>query len=181
MPVPILAGDDHLEPGMALENRREACEQRLRDDEEPRAAVAQHKIVITSRQQRVDGNRHDSRLDRAEESGREVDAVEQAEQDALLRRDAEADGEIGEAVDPLGEIAVAVGAAIVANGDLLAAPRLEVAVDEIDGGVVVAWQWGQGWLPAAFSTLPDHRASPRANLCVGPASRVLRDGRSSLP
>jgi len=94
---------------MTLENWGESREQRLRDDEQARAAVAQHEIIIRRRQQRVDRDRHDPRLDRAEEGGGKVDAVEQAEHDALLRRDAEAGDEIGEAVDPLGEVGVAIG------------------------------------------------------------------------
>ncbi len=179
MTAAVLASDNHLKPGMPLENGREAGEQLRRDDEETRPAVAQHEIVVGGGQQGVDRNRHDPRLDCAEKGGREIDAVEQAVQDALLRQDAHRGDEIGEAVDALGEIGIAVGAAIVADGDLLRPAGVEVAADEIDGGVVGAWQGRQGWLPAAFSTLPDHRASPDSSL-VGYGTGIVRPSRRAL-
>src|SRR5262249_54934807 len=89
-------------------------------------------------EQRVDRHRHDPGLDGAEEGGREIDRVEEAKHDALLEHDAELRKDIGEAVDALGKLAVAVGAALVAHRDLAGATCRKIAPDEVDGGVVVA-------------------------------------------
>jgi hypothetical protein len=62
----------------------------------------------------------------------------QADQDALLRLDAELGEGAREAVDPLGEIRERIGAATVDIGDLAAATGAQVALDQVDGRVVVA-------------------------------------------
>ena len=59
-------------------------QQRAGHDQRLRAAVRQHERIVVGRQQRVDGDRHDARMERAQERRRKVDRVVQAEQDALF-------------------------------------------------------------------------------------------------
>ena len=79
-----------LEKRRLSENRLELRQERFGEDERVRAAVVEHVGIIGGRQQRVDGYRHDSGLDRAQEGGRKIDSVLQTEQDALLHVHAEA-------------------------------------------------------------------------------------------
>jgi len=111
---------------------------RLGDDQRARARVAQHEVVVAGGEQGVGGDRHDAGLDAAEEGGREVDGVEQAQHDAALGPDAEVGEHVAEAVHPLGEFAICIAAGIVDEGGLVAAPGLQVALDQVPGGVVVA-------------------------------------------
>ena len=137
----LAAGHHHLlQRGLLRQDGREAVIERVGDDERAGAAVAQHEIVIRGGQQRVDRDRNDAGLDRAQEERREIHGVEKTEQHALFRLDTEAAQSVGGTVDPLGKLGIGEGGAIVAKGGLGAAPGLEVALDEIDGSVVVARQ-----------------------------------------
>ena len=96
--------------------------QRLRDDQHPGAAVGEHEAVVLLGHQRIDRNRHDAGLDRAEESGGPVDGVEERNQHALLAPDPERAQHVAEALDALGELAIGPGAARIDVGRLVAAP-----------------------------------------------------------
>ena len=76
----VLAGDDRL-----ANLRIEALPTRP----ESGAAVGQHKAVVVLVEQRVDRHGNDAGLDGAEERGRPVDGVGEADQDALFAADAE--------------------------------------------------------------------------------------------
>jgi len=103
------------------------------------AAVGEHVLVILRREQRVDGDRHDTRLDRAEERHRPVDGVVHRNQDAVFHPEAQRQQVVAEAVHPLGEIAEAALARIVDVGGLCAPPGLQVPADQVLGRVVNAW------------------------------------------
>ena len=75
-------------------------------------------------------------LDRPEKGGRKIDAVLQAEQDALFRVKAEPPRKIGEPANPPGELRIAVLPSIVDDRDLGPAPGSEVALDQVGGRVV---------------------------------------------
>ena len=105
MAVALLAGhQDVLEIGARLDEVLETRIELFRYDEEPRPAVLQHEAVVGLGHQRVDGDRDHAGLDGAEKRGRPVDGVGQADEDALLARDAEAAQHLAELRDPLGEL-----------------------------------------------------------------------------
>src|SRR5262249_24171895 len=85
-----------------------------------------------------DRNRHHAGLDGAEESGRPVDGVEQREQDALLAPDAERPQGVAEALNALGELAIAPTSARIDKGRLVSAPGLEITLDDVRRKVVIA-------------------------------------------
>jgi hypothetical protein len=116
--------------GERLRERR--CERR-RNDRRLRAAVREHVRVVVHRQQRVDGDRNDAGVDRAEERDRPGVAVEHEEQHALLAADAEADERRGEAPGALVELAVREAAAVVGVGELGGAAA--VGVEQVAGEV----------------------------------------------
>ncbi|HEV2548930.1 MAG TPA: hypothetical protein VGU20_16430 [Stellaceae bacterium] len=127
-----------LQRRLAPQDRREAVQKRRGDDKRAGAAVAQHEIVVGGGEQRVDRHRHDAGLDGTQEHGREIDGIEQAKQHPLLRLDTKAAKGAGGAIDPLAQRRIGVAAAIVVKRRLAAAPSLEVPLDQVDGGVVVA-------------------------------------------
>ena len=88
-----------LERGQLGAKRLEQWQQRGRNERDLRAAVSQHVLVVAARQQRVDRDRHDAGLDRPQESGRKIDRVVQAQQDALLRLHAEATKHVREGIE----------------------------------------------------------------------------------
>ena len=139
VPLGVGAGHDHvLQVGKPGEDGLERLEQGLGHDEHLRAAVAQHVFIIRRCQQRVERHRDDAGLDRAEESGREVDRVEERERHPLFALHAECHQRIGGAVHPLGQLGVSVLAGVVDVRDLASPARLEVALDQIDRCVVLA-------------------------------------------
>ncbi len=132
-------GDDHVtQVWMHGEHRRNRREQRRGHDQRARPAVAQHVVVVAGRQQRVRGDGHDARLDRAEKHGGEVDGVEEAEQHALLGPHAERRQRVGAPIHPFRQLAVRVRPCVVDIGDLAGASRGEVALDEVVRRVVIA-------------------------------------------
>ncbi len=132
------AGDDHLgaRPRQLRQCRFHCRQQRLRDDDRPRPAVRQHERELAGGQLGVDRDRNDTGLDRAEEGGREVDRVVQAEKNALLRLNAESSHESGKTVHPFGKLRVAIPSVIVDECSLCAASGGEVALDQVGSGVV---------------------------------------------
>ena len=103
-----------------------------------RAAVRQHELVVGLGHQRVDRHRDDAGLERAEERGRPVDGVEQANQNALFALHAERAQHRAEALDAVGELAVGPGAARIDERGLVGAAGLEVAVQDVGREIVVA-------------------------------------------
>ena len=85
----------------------------LGHNQQPRAAVVEHEGVIVLGQKRVDRHGDDAGLDGAEECGRPIDGVGEADEDALFAADAERAQRMAEALDALGKLAVAVAAAMV--------------------------------------------------------------------
>ncbi len=119
-------------------------QQILGDDQQPGAAVAQHEAVIVLGHQRIDRDRDHAGLDRAEERGRPVDGVEQTHQHALLAADAQRAQHVAEALGALGEIGIAVFAAMIDEGDLAGAAGIEIALENVGGEIVVARDRGHG-------------------------------------
>ena len=134
-----LSRDDHVlevrESRLeGLDHRRE----RRRNDYHAGAAVGQQVFIVGRPEQRVARNRDNSGLDRAKKGNRKIDSVVQQQNDAIFHPHAESPPRVGAAVDPLGQVAVRISAGIVDESDMLGASRNQVALDQIDGGVVVA-------------------------------------------
>ena len=110
----------------------------LGNNQEPRAAVRKHESVIVLGQKRVDRNRDHAGLDGAEESGRPIDGIGEADEDALLAADAERAQRMGKTLHALRKLAVAVAAAMIDEGDLAAAAGVEIALEDIGREIVVA-------------------------------------------
>ena len=118
--------------------------QQLRgDDQQPGAGILQHEAVIVFAHQRVDRHRDHAGLDGAEKSGRPIDSVEEADQNALLAADAERAQHMAEALDPAGEVGIAVAAARIDEGGLAAAAGVEIALEDIGGEIVIARDRGR--------------------------------------
>src|SRR6185437_112675 len=101
----------------------------------------------------------------------------------LLGLQAEPAQRIGGAVDALGELGISIGAAVVAERHLACAPGLQVALDEVDGSVVVARNrdlrrraiGGHGFPPRLMS-----RRSGRAAFDLGPLLHQEKARRQAL-
>ena len=89
-------------------------------------------------EQRIHRNRDDAGLDGAEERGRPVDGIGEAEQDALLTADAEIGKDIAEARDPLGELSVSPAAAWIDVDGFTRAAGRQVATQDVVGEIVGA-------------------------------------------
>ena len=133
-------------------NRLKLRQQRLTDDHDPRARVVQDVLVVVGLEQRAGRNRHRADLDRAEEAGDILRAVEQQEQHAFFDAHAEriAQG-IAEAIDAVEHLAVgdARVARVHLDRDALAAALGHVAIDEIGGHVELIWNRRRperGWI-----------------------------------
>jgi len=120
----------------------EALEQRLGDEQRPRAAVAELVLVVLRGEQRVHRHRHDPHLDGAEEQRHPVGAVEHRDADTVFAPQVHREQRVRGAVDSRGELGVGAGPAVVDVGDLGASAG--VAADEVHGGVVVARQLEHG-------------------------------------
>ena len=113
-------------------------QQLLGHDEQSRRRILQHEAVVVFGQQRVDRHRDDAGLDGAEERGRPVDGVEEADQHALFAADVERAQHMAEALDPRRQRRVGVAAAVIDIGDLVAAAGIEIALEDVGGEIVVA-------------------------------------------
>ena len=113
MRMRVLAGDDDMFEVVALPDRiGEFVVERFGDDQHPRPRIVEHEAVVGLGHQRVDRDRHDAGLDGAEERGRPIDGVEEADENALLAAAAERAQHLAEAFDPVGELGIGVLAAI---------------------------------------------------------------------
>ena len=132
------ARDDHFRSGPGQQrHRRLHCRQyRCRHHHRACPAVAEHKGEFVGAELGVDRDRHDSGLDRPEKGGREVDAIMQAQEDALLVVEAEPARSIGEPVHSAGKLGIGVLPAIIDDRGLRSAPSRKVALDQISRGVV---------------------------------------------
>ena len=130
--------DDVREVGTRIDQIGELRKQLLRHHQHPGPAVGQHEAVVVLGHQRVDRDGDYAGLDRAEESGRPVDRVEQRQQNALLPPHAERAQHSAEAVDPLGELTVGPASARIDIGRLIGASGLEIAPQDVGREVVVA-------------------------------------------
>ena len=115
------------------------------------AAVAQHVLVIIGRQQGVDGHRNHAGQNAAQKRHRPVDGVDHAQQHALFRLHAQGDDGVGKAIGALGQLTVAVTAGVIDEGNLVAAPGLQVALDQVISGVVLPWKIDTGRVAAAIN------------------------------
>ena len=139
MAVPVVAGHDDMGEVLARPDQiGEFRQQLFGHDQQPGPAVVEHEAVIVLGHQRVDRHRHDARLDRAEEGGRPIDGVEQADEDALLAADAERAQHVAEALDALGKLAIGPAAARIDKGEFAGAAGIEIALENIGGEIVVA-------------------------------------------
>ena len=85
MAVRTVSRNDDMRDGFGRgDGALEFRQQLLGDDENPRAAVVEHVLVIGLGHQRIDRNGDDARFDRAEERSRPIDGVEKADQNAFL-------------------------------------------------------------------------------------------------
>ena len=118
MTVRVRSGDHDMgEAGAGADRLGEFRVELLRHDQKPGPAVLEHEAVIILGQQRVDGHRDHAGLDRAEEGGGPIDAVEQADENALLAADVERAQRAAEAVGPRGEIAIGPAPARIDIGE----------------------------------------------------------------
>ena len=139
----VVAGDDDMFEVIAVPDRvGEFGVERFGDDQQPRPRILEHEAVIGLGHQRVDRNRDDAGLDGAEKSGRPIDGVEEADQNALLAADAERAQHMAEALDPLGKLGIGVLAAVIDIGEFVAAAGVEIALEDIGGEIVVARDGG---------------------------------------
>ena len=127
---------DMLQVRQAAEHILHHRQQRLRDEQHPRAAVHQHIGILFGGQQRVERHRHDSGADAAEKDDREIDGVEHHHGDALLAPHAEPPEQVAEppglhlkpAIGDLGDG--------IAEHHLIAAAGRHIAVQQIGHGIV---------------------------------------------
>ena len=143
-------------------------QQLLGHDQEPRPRILEHELVIVLGEQRVDRHRDDAGLDGAEERGRPVDGVGEAHQHALFAAHVERAQHVTEALDARRQRRVAVAAAMIDIGDFLAAPGVEIALENVGGEVVVArhgvdWRAHLGRSSQGMDKLPTH--AHRKALC----------------
>ena len=145
VPVRLVAGDDDMDEMFAGFDRfGEFGQQLFGHDQEPRAGILQHEAVVVLGEQRIDRHRDDAGLDGAEERGRPIDGVGEAHQHALFAAHVERAQHMTEALDPRRQRRIAVAAAVIDIGDFLAAPGVEIALEDVGGEIVVA-RHGVDW------------------------------------
>ena len=105
-------------------------QQRLGDEQHAGAAIRQHIGVLIRGQQRVERHRHDAGADRAEKHDRKIDGVEHDHGHALFAAHAEPAQQIGEAAALRLQFAVAQFGDGVGEGELGAAPLVDIAVEQ---------------------------------------------------
>jgi hypothetical protein len=95
------------------------------NDHRASPAVREHVGVVVGRQQRVDRDRHDAGVQRAEKGDREVDAVVHRQQHAVFATQPEALQPGGAAPHALVELAIGQARRVVDVGELVAALRVD--------------------------------------------------------
>ena len=139
MTVPVAPGhDDVLKIGARPDQVGEFGKQLFGHDQQPCPAVIEHESVVVRGEQRIDRHRHDSGLDRTEECGGPINAVEQTDQDAFLAADAERAQHIGKFVDARCQIAIGPTLALIDISELAGAAGFEIALEDVGGEIVVA-------------------------------------------
>ncbi len=127
----ILAGDDDMiEVLHAPEHVLDHRQQRLGNKQHPRAAIRQHIGVLIRGQQRVERHRHDTGADRAEKHRWKICRVEHDHGHALFAADTETAQHIGDAAALLLQFAVGQFGNGVGEGELFAAPFIDIAVEQ---------------------------------------------------
>ena len=131
--------DDHdvLERrDVAARDRGDARQQVCVDDRDAGAGIVENVAVVGRLPQRVQRDRHGADLDRAEERGGEGRRVEEEEDDAFFRPDAESVAEgAAAAVDPLGQVGVRHPLVAALDRHRRAPALGGVAIDEVARGV----------------------------------------------
>ena len=118
----------------------------IEDLEAIKAGAKDAKVgVVIGGEQRVERDRDSAERDRAEEGRDEVDRVEHAHRDPLLGDDAQRGERARGAQRAVGDGAVGVAAAVVDHRDPVAAALVDVALQQVVRGVVVAWQVDARW------------------------------------
>ena len=125
---------------------------RTRDEERLGPRIAQHVVVVVLGQPRVDADRHDPRLDGPQEDGRPVDRVGQAQHDAVFAPHPDGVQPTREVVHPPGQLAIGHGHPLIDEGHLVGAARLQVALQQVVGSVVVTRDAGQHHFGTVFGT-----------------------------
>ena len=100
--------------------------------------VLEEVVILIDREARVHQNRHDAGPDRAPEQDRKVDGVQQDERDPVFLLDAEQRQHRADARGAFAQLAVCDAARRIDESDLRRASFGDLAVDEIDGGIIVA-------------------------------------------
>ena len=152
--VRFVAGDDDvLEVRALLDELFEFRKQRLRHHQAFRSAVGQHEAVVVLGEQGVDRYGDDAGLQAAEKRDRPVHGVEQRQQNALFAPDAQAAQRRAEARDPVGELAIAERAARIDIGRLVGSTGSKIALQDIGGKVVIAWDQAHRVIRARFGRM----------------------------
>ena len=131
------ADQDHgAQLGQAVDDRRDRLGERRLHHDRAGAAVVEHIGVLRLGEQDIQRQSHDSAADRAEESDRKIDGVEQQQRHAAFLADAERLERARELAAARLQLAVGQRAFRIGEGDLAAEPARDIAVDEIGGGVI---------------------------------------------
>ena len=172
-PVAVRVGagdDDVLEIGAILDQLLEFREQRLRHHQAFRPAVGQHEAVVVLGEQRIDRHGDDAGFQAAEKRGRPVHGVEQRQQHALFAVDAQAAQRRAETRHPVGELPIGQRVPAVDIGRLFRAAGSEIALQDIGGEIVIAWDHahglGRACLPHALRRLSLLFLPGRCVLCA---------------
>ena len=141
-------------------------QERLGDDGDGGAAVVEEVEIVLAPHHGVDGNGDGADLDRAPEGGEELGRVEQQAEDALLALDAQLQEGVARPVHQLLEAGVGERAVLVVEGDPIAAPFLDMPVDEEARRVELRGNLGDGerHVRCPLSTLPG-RLTLAGRLC----------------
>ena len=137
MSAGVRADQDHgAQFGQAIDDRRDRLRQRRLHHDRAGAAVGQHVGVLRLGEQDVERQRHHAAADRAEESDRKIDGVEEQQRQAALLADAERLQRARELAAPRLQLAIGQRAFRIGECDLAAEAARDIAVDEIGGGVI---------------------------------------------
>ena len=95
-------------------------------------------MVLLGGEQRIERDRHEAGTDRAPEQDGEIDRIEHDHRDAVLAAQPEPLEHRPDARGGVAQLAIGDGAGGIDEGGLAAPPLGNVAVDEVDGRIVVA-------------------------------------------
>jgi len=133
----LAADDDHMRKiGQFCEDRLENGQERAGDTQRAGARIRQHIGVLLGDEQRIERDRHDAGAQGAEEGDRRLDRIEHDERDALLAPEAERSQQPRETASLRLQLAIGELSLGVDEDELVAAPLLDIAVEQIGAGVV---------------------------------------------